>query len=1230
MSSKSSVSEKSDIAARYKKLDDISHVLLRPNTYVGCIDKTDTEVWIFDEKTGKIKEKTIEYNAALYKLFDEAISNARDHYIRMENAIASGNKDELPVTNISVDISRETGKIKISNNGSAIPIEIHPEHKIHVIELIFSSLRSSTNYNDEETRNGAGVNGVGVKCSFIFSKYARVEVVDQVSKKRYVQEYKNNLREICPPVITKTKACEKSLISIEFIPEYERFGFKNGLTDDILSVFKKRTFDIAAVTDKSVKVFFNGELLPVKTFKQYVGMFIDSDDKIIYEENGKKWEYAIVISPENEFKQVSWVNGIFTRNGGRNCDYIINQITKKIVDYIEKKKKVAVRVQAIKEQLMLFLRCDLDNPQFDSQSKDCMTSAISKFGSTCYVSDAFCEKVAKMGVMETALNVTQARENREAAKKTDGKKTKVIRGINNFIDANFAGTERSGECTLILCEGLSAQSGVVSGLSSNDRNLIGIYPLKGKVLNVRGETSTKIAANKEITDLKKILGLENGRTYTPQNLSQYLRYGKVMILTDADTDGSHIKALCVNLFHCEWTSLIRASGFLSFMNTPIIRATRGKQTLSFYHDGEYETWKTDIGEAGVKGWKIKYFKGLGTSTSEEFREYFRNKKQVDFVYTDNKTDDKIDSIFNKKRTDERKAWLENYDKNARLDTSNPTVTYENFIDKELIHFSVYDCERSIPNLMDGLKISLRKVLYTAFKRRLTTEIKVAQFSGSVSETSCYHHGEQSLNSCIVNMAQNFTGSNNINLLEPKGQFGTRLQGGNDSASERYIFTQLNELTRSIFPEADDKILTYLNDDGTMVEPEYYVPIIPFVLVNGSSGIGTGFSTSIPPYNPMDLVENLRERMRSSTSCAAAAELIPYYEGFKGTVEKIDDAKYLITGCYTVVSDDKITITELPIGTWTMPYLSFLEDLSDPSAVDKAGKKIVPAIKDLLNLSTETNVHIDVTFPKGALAKLIHDDDDSALLKLLKLTTTISTTNMHLFTSELKLKKYSTVDEIITDYYTVRLDAYVRRKKYLMDIMQHELKIMTNRARYITEILEDVIDLRRKTAKQVYQMLRGRNYDPIIGGIGGGGADETEENETAAYKYLTKMPMDSVSVENVAAILREKEELERKYAILCETTEKQMWLSELDVFEEKYSKYKNHREHILGETNAKAAVGAKKKTTTISVKKMPKDSTSKTSKVSKNVEILRRSELSEDRSKIEVSEAPKKKIVIKKK
>jgi DNA topoisomerase II len=444
--------------------------------------------------------------------------------------------------------------------------------------------------------------------------------------------------------------------------------------------------------------------------------------------------------------------------------------------------------------------------------------------------------------------------------------------------------------------------------------------------------------------------------------------------------------------------------------------------------------------------------------------------------------------------------------------------------------------------MDGLKISLRKILFCAFKRRLTAEVKVAQFSGYVSEHSMYHHGEASLNGAIVNMAQNFVGSNNINLLEPKGQFGTRMQGGDDSASERYIFTQLNELARSIFPESDDQVLTYINDDGTMVEPEFYVPIIPFALVNGQKGIGTGFSTSIPPYNPLDLIQYLRY-MLGGDGAAAPPSLHPYYEGFQGTVMQMTLSKYLIKGVYEKTGDDRISITELPIGTWTMPYITFLEELLDP-APDKAGKKVAPLIKDFANMSTETNILIHIVFPRGKLAQLEAADDEgiNGVHKLLKLTTTVSTTNMNLFTSELKLKKYDTPEEIIADYFNVRMDAYVRRKKYLLENLEFKLLKMTNKARYIQAILDDVIDLRKKTNQQVEDMLTAEKFDRI----------------EDSFKYLTKLPMDSVSKENVEAILREREETECEFVTLKNTSETDMWLSELKTLEEKYISYKTTR------------------------------------------------------------------------
>jgi DNA topoisomerase-2 len=263
--------------------------------------------------------------------------------------------------------------------------------------------------------------------------------------------------------------------------------------------------------------------------------------------------------------------------------------------------------------------------------------------------------------------------------------------------------------------------------------------------------------------------------------------------------------------------------------------------------------------------------------------------------------------------------------------------------------------------MDGLKISLRKILFSAFKKNLNTEIKVAQFSGYVSEHSGYHHGEASLNGAIVNMAQTFVGSNNINLLEPNGQFGTRLQGGDDSASERYIFTQLNKITRSIFPSADDNVLNYLNDDGLMVEPIYYAPIIPMVLINGSKGIGTGFSTDIMCYNPLQIIDYLKQKLLSIEQ--DVFEFIPYYEGFKGHISKISNDKFLIKGLYDKIAVDKIRVTELPVGYWTEDFKELVEGLIEPS-IDKDGKKSSAIIKDYDDMSKDTNVDFTITFMKG--------------------------------------------------------------------------------------------------------------------------------------------------------------------------------------------------------------------------------------------------------------------------
>ena len=1155
-------SSASNLAVQYQRKTDKQHILDNPDTYIGSVENVDSQMWVYDDETNKIILRDIEYIPGLYKLFDEGIVNCRDHVIRM---IHSPLLDKKFVTYIETNID-DDGTITMTNDGNGIDIAKHPEYNLWIPEMVFGHLRTSTNYNKDEKRIVGGKNGFGFKLVLIWSLYGRVETIDHTRGLKYVQEYSDNLDTISEPVITKVPKTTKPYTKVSFRPDYARLGVQ-GLTHDMLMLLKKRVYDIGAVTDhsvKKIKVMCNNDVIPVKNFQQYIDLYIGGKDnsKRVYESKDERWEYAVALSPTHEFTHVSFVNGICTFKGGKHVDYITGQITRKLCDYIEKKKKIKVNQSAIKEQLMLFVRCDIVNPSFDSQTKDYMNTPFAKFGSSCTVSDGFIERVAKMGVMDTACSLTEAKDNK-LAKRTDGSKTKSVRGIANFIDANFGGTAQSKDCVLILCEGLSAMSGIVSGLSAEDRNTIGIYPLKGKLLNVRGEQIKKISENKEINDIKKVLGLETGKEYeTIDDVNKYLRYGKIMYMTDQDLDGSHIKGLCINLFHSEWASLVKIPGFISFMNTPILRAKKGTQVKLFYNDGEYNRWKESFENGVPTGWTVKYFKGLGTSTSAEFKEYFANKKIVDFVYSGQHSDDTIDKIFNKKRADDRKTWLEQYDKDSYLDTSTPSVQYEQFIDKEMIHFSTYDCARSIPNMVDGLKISLRKILFSAFKRKLTSEIKVAQFSGYVSEHSAYHHGEASLNGAIVNMAQNFVGSNNINLLEPNGQFGTRLHGGDDSASERYIFTMLNSLTRSLFPDADDSVLNYQNDDGTIVEPDYYVPIIPFALINGISGIGTGFSCSIAPYNPSTIIEYLKGKLTNKD--VSSIEFLPYYEGFKGTVSKIADQKYLIKGVYEKIADDKVRITELPVGTWTMPYTSFLESLVD-GVTDKNGKKSSPLLRDFTSISTEVTVDFTVVFPRGKLAELegeIDANNCNGVEKLLKLSTTVSTTNMHMFNSDCKLHKYASPEEIIDDFYGVRIGIYHKRKAYLIAEMEKKLVRLSNRAKYIQETLAGTVDLRRKKSDQVTELLTQKQYATIDGD----------------FKYLIKMPMDSVTEENVTNIMKEKDTTETELDTLQKTTVEKMWVGELNTLEKEYAKYKTKREKIqIGEgTKTKSQAAAKKK------------------------------------------------------
>ena len=1145
----------------FVKKTQLEHIIDIPDTYIGSIEKTDIDTWIFNEEDDKIIYKNIKYIPGLYKIFDEVLVNAIDQHVRTENDSKIVNKVNI----IKVNFDNNNNSISIYNNGEGIPIVEHKEHNVWIPELIFGHLLTSSNYDKNEKKITGGKNGYGAKLANIFSKTFKIETVDAERKLKYVQTFEKNMTIKGVPIITKCTS--KPYTIIEFSPDLERFGITK-IDDDTLMLMKKRVIDITACTNKNVSVFLNDKKIDCKTLERYVNYYLDNDIEKVYEEVNDRWEVVVAVNPDTKFEQVSFVNGISTLKGGKHVDYVINGIIKKVQTYVStkgiKRKKLDIKPSHLKDNIFIFVRCTIENPAFDSQIKEYLTTPSTKFGSKCEVSEKFIEKLVKTSLIERALKLSDFKDTL-GLQKVNGKKTSSIRGVEKLDDANKAGTNESLKCTLILTEGDSAKALAISGLSVVGRDYFGVFPLRGKVLNVRDVTMKKVTDNAEINNLVKIMGLKfSTKKKTKEETLQDLRYGRIMIFTDADVDGSHIKGLLMNLFAIFWPELLEIPGFIISLATPILKAIKNKDCKEFYTMTEFNNWKSTI--ENPKQWDIKYYKGLGTSTSDEAKGYFTNfdDKNIAYVVADNDQDndnkelsiDKIELAFDKKRSEDRKSWLKTYDKDNIIEQSQKKVLYHEFIDRELIHFSDYDCKRSIPCLCDGLKPSLRKIIYACFKRNLKKEIKVAQLAGYISENSAYHHGEQSLYDSIIGLAQDFVGSNNIELLAPKGQFGGRLQGGSDSASPRYIFTHLSELTFHIFNPLDNPLLEYNEDDGKKIEPYWYIPIIPMILVNGSDGIGTGFSTKVPPHDPEIIVKNLLNMMDDKP----LEKMIPYFRGFRGTVEfkginAYGSEQYINKGTYKIVDDNTAIITELPIGKWTDDYKTFLETLLYDKSVDNKGNK--QCLVDFSNNSTEKVVHYTLKFKKEDLNYLKNSEDFENTFKLTDSKYT-NYSNMHLYNNKGIICKYDNVEDIMKEFYLIRLVFYTKRKEYMLKSMKKELDVIESKVRFIEGFISGEVNILHKEDEEIEVLLIEKNFPKF----GSGDIDNSEDSNSYSYDYLLNMKIKSLTKKKVEELKKLFESKIGVYNELISKSEKDLWRSDLNGFMDIYrKKLKEYNDNI---------------------------------------------------------------------
>jgi hypothetical protein len=1149
------------------------------------------------------------------------------------------------------------------------------------------------------------------------------------------------------------------------------------------------------------------------------------------------------------------------------------------------KKKKVVKPQHLKD-MIVFVKASISNPSFDSQTKETLTTQVSAFGSKCELSAKFLAKAySSIGVVEKATQLTDFHDQKKLAK-TDGKKRGRI-SVPKLDDATHAGTKDSDSCTLILTEGDSARTMAIAGLSVVGCDRYGVFPLRGKILNVKEAPVKKILENHEITSLKKIIGLKQGREYSD---TQPLRYGRIMVMTDQDVGGSHIKGLLFNVFQSLWPSHYRMPGFVTSMLTPIVKAThkRTGTVTEFYNLTDYDA-RRDALDGNGAGFRVKYYKGLGTSTETEAKQYFRDLRVVTYEYRGKTSDEGMDLAFNKKRADDRKGWLMKYDKRAVLDYSNAVVLYKTFVHHDLIHFSNRDLERSINHVVDGLKESMRKILFGCFKRKLfTDEIRVAQLAAYISEHSAYHHGEASLQQAIINMAQDFVGSNNVNLLSPNGQFGclapdvevllwdgakkaardvcegdmligddggprrvlrttsgrdrmyeirmqtgesytvnsqhiltvalsthkrifwcprkrawyaayvkrdgialrketpspahdqreaaieryrayermvdamrtvddspiadisirtilsfypdelsllrcvrcerrvlwarrnipcdpyefgcwlggvrsdqspfaeiasrssdgipevfvvneahvrletlagvidaccdvvfdtasigkssrmsepglrrlaylasslglparttralttslivtfrvstpvpmrdprkrvccyghaetpagiaftiaphgygdfcgwavdgierflladftvthnSRIAGGQDAASPRYIHTTLTPLARKLFRTEDHPVLACRSDNGVSTEPEFYVPVLPTVLMNGALGIGTGFSTNLPCFDPseiagacvrmIDAIDASFAEMDDTSAIKAVIDAIeiplfhPWYAGFEGTISPLKPGAYKSTGVWKWVNDTTVEVSELPVGTWTDDYKTFLTGLVDD------GSK---TLRDFEGRYTERSPNFVLRMHASSRSEV--QSSFAADFKL-ESTKNLGMNNVHLYTVAGAIRKFADVAEILREWSKTRVDTYLARKRYQIATTERNLSVVTAKVRFIQDIIKGRIVVNNAKHADLVDRLAEARYPPFNEDSGGDG-----------YAYLTRMPIYHLTYEKKRALEEKAQGLEAGLAEMRSTSIQETWSREICEFDEAWEEHIAARRHPM--------------------------------------------------------------------
>jgi DNA topoisomerase II len=1134
----------------------------------------------------------VKYPPALWKIIDEPIVNAIDHYIRTSEA-------QHAVTTISATIA-PNGLISIYNDGPGIEIAVHKVaseklgRPMWLPTFIFGTLFQGSNKIQADDSIIGGTNGLGAKLTNCYSSEFIVDIT--CGGKHFTQTWKNRKSIEHPPVITNV-AENSSLPAdkrvphtlIQFMPDYTGlFEYKSAQEAYplLVDLIRTRMYFAAAYVGPKVKVLFNGTKIDIKSIfdvsaicfpgaKQFTCSITPDTTKATPQQRHYKypWEVCVVLTESTQFEcaHLSNVNGVMVKDG-KHYRHLLNLLVKSVKEKIAKTtqdKNLKFSPNYITGNIFIFINAKVPKPSWTGQRKDILDVPPKRLSGYTFEAP-FIAKLAtylQEKILENVFETLPEASGKKKAQKVD---------YDKYKPATKAGTKQSSKCGLIMAEGDSAMSQISVGIShSLGWTYYGIISLGGVIINARKECivmeakggqyvkkSTKLINNIFMNVLSDVTGLNIYYKYDPKSASYEkemaeLKYGYMVACVDQDLDGKgNILGLLLNTFDLFWPNLLKA-GYIKWFCTPIIRAypKNGGTIKAFYTVEDFAKWEST---ATPGQYVAKYYKGLGSHSRDENIHMYKSFSEHLYTYTTDSRCAELFEIYFGRDPDLRKKELSKPTKDMVniVDSISKSILCSNHLEYETNLYQKDNLERKLDHIIDGQNQAGRKILDGLIKAlKGGKEMKVSQLAGFISEHENYHHGEASLAESITGKGFVATGGKQLPILVPLSNFGSRIGGGQDAASPRYIKARLNKpIVDLIFPGVDYGILPFNFDEGVRSEPKYFVPIIPMAVLESTELPAHGWKLKLWARDVFKVIDNVKRMIKigddvSLMNCGPTKYAgAPY--AWTGQFRFIRGQQYSFGTYRYEAKTNMIIITELPLRVWNNNYMSMLK---------KKAKSNDNIIQDIADESGDIVINIKVRLRPGAFEVLQTLNDglwSDGVEEYFQLRNRMDS-HINLMNKDGGVSSFEDYESVIKEWFPVRKEYYQKRINRTVLLYELGALRLENIIRYIEET--QAMNLPKKSEATMVKILGDRKYDRLhVAKISDPKFTPTEKikeiimyGPKADYSYLLGLSDIKKSAESLA---RYKAELARNNADLDFFREKaargrfpgaEMWEDALD-------------------------------------------------------------------------------------